>query len=192
MRESIKLALVLGLMCSICGALVVFVGERTEFRRASAADARRLAAARSVLPPFDPALAKTIDVKDHGATLLVNRGDGRFLGAALEGVSNNGYGGEMRLMVGFDADGRVVDFAPVALLETPGLGTKIATEGFRASFRGRSVSGSWKITKDGGEIDAVTSATISSRAAVEAVGNASSRFVDMRDAGVFEAQGRKL
>ena len=82
----------------------------------------------------------------------------------------------MRLSVGFDAGGRVVDVVVVDAHETPGLGAKIASEGFRRGFRGRPYNGVWKVRKDGGDIDAVTSATISSRAAVEAVADAASRF----------------
>ena len=119
------------------------------------------------------------DGADGSAFVAFDSG-GAFAGAAIVGVSRHGYGGEVRLMVGFDAEGRLLDFAVIEGHETPGLGAKIAREEFRSGFRGRPFDGDWRVRKDGGEIDAVTSATISSRAAVEAVAAAAARFPAIR------------
>lgn len=176
MRELIRLSLFLAFACAVCGALLALVGGSTAEARASADDARRAKAARSVLPAFDPAEAEISEAAEFGAFVLRKRSTGEFMGASIEGASPHGYAGEVRLAVGFDAEGKVVDFAVVAAHETPGLGAKIGQDKFRAGVRGRPFDSLWKVSGDGGDIDAVTSATISSRAAVEAVADASAKF----------------
>jgi electron transport complex protein RnfG len=94
---------------------------------------------------------------------------GQFVATAVEGRSRNGYGGEIVMMVGITAAGKVLDFKILSAKETPGLGTKIATPGFRSRIQGRALDANWMVRKDGGEIDGVTAATISSRAALEAI-----------------------
>ena len=92
-------------------------------------------------------------------------------GYAIE-VAPNGFGGEIRMMVGVDKEGNVLNISVISQTETAGLGSVVAAgtsagEAFRSQFTGKS--GTLAVTKDGGVIDAVTSATISSRAVVEGV-----------------------
>ena len=91
-----------------------------------------------------------------------------------------GFGGVVRLMVGFTPEGEVVNVNVLEQTETPGLGTKMADEGnvLLASVKGRKleskklVDGKLAVTKDGGDVDALTAATISSRAYVDAINRA--------------------
>lgn len=97
------------------------------------------------------------------------------MGYAVETASKNGFSGMIRMVVGFDATGRVLNVNVLEQNETPGLGTKMADEGnpLFASFEGRN-PGEMKLAvkKDGGDVDALTAATISSRAYVDAMARA--------------------
>ena len=93
-------------------------------------------------------------------------------GRAAIGVSHSGYGGDIKLMVGFKEDGKtVISYKVLAAAETPGLGMKLTTPEFAGQFRGKDAT-HLKVSKDGGEIEASTSATITSRAVCEAIADA--------------------
>jgi electron transport complex protein RnfG len=96
----------------------------------------------------------------------------------------SGFSGEVRIMCGFEADGTIRNYEVLSHAETPGLGSKMATW-FCDSTGSRSVIGknaetaSLYVTKDAdknGEIEAITAATISSRAFLEAMRNAYEAF----------------
>ncbi|MDR0811251.1 MAG: RnfABCDGE type electron transport complex subunit G, partial [Paludibacter sp.] len=103
--------------------------------------------------------------------------DGNFVGAAVESVSHKGFSGDIRVMVGFDKDGNIVDYSVLEQKETPGLGTKM-TDWFKTAKGAQDIRGKnpaknkLQVSKDGGEVDAITAATISSRAFLDAVINA--------------------
>lgn len=81
-----------------------------------------------------------------------------------------GYGGEISILVGVDSDFNVKQVIILSHTETPGLGARITEESFTSQFKGLSV-GDIALKKEGGKIDAITGATISSRAVVEAIRN---------------------
>ena len=85
-------------------------------------------------------------------------------------VSPNGFGGAIDMMVGISADGTVTGVAIVSQSETASLGANCTREDFRAQFTGRS--GTLAVSKDGGEIDALTGATVTSRAVTQGVNTA--------------------
>jgi Na+-translocating ferredoxin:NAD+ oxidoreductase subunit G len=105
-------------------------------------------------------------------TFFVAKQDGKIVAVAVEGRSKNGYGGDVVLMVGMSADGKLINYEILTATETPGLGTKIAGDLFKAPLKGRPLDASWIVKKDGGQVDAVTAATISSRAALECIRDA--------------------
>ena len=76
----------------------------------------------------------------------------------------------MELIVGFLLDGTINGYKVIDQKETPGLGTKVTESKFSEQFKGMNPgSNRFKVRQDGGEIDAVTSATISSRAIIDAI-----------------------
>lgn len=99
---------------------------------------------------------------------------GKFLGAAVESTTM-GFGGELKVLVGFDADGKVLGYTILQTAETPGLGAK-ADKWFQAGGKGNIVgktpSEPLTVSKDGGDIDAITASTITSRAFLKAVNQA--------------------
>ena len=97
-------------------------------------------------------------------------------GYTAEGTCKDGYGGDITLMVGFKKDKKtVISYKVLAASETPGLGMKLKTPEFAGQFAGRDGS-ALKVKKDGGEIEAITSATITSRAVCRAIADAQSKL----------------
>ena len=97
-------------------------------------------------------------------------------GYTAEGTCKDGYGGDITLMVGFKTDKKtVISYKVLAASETPGLGMKLKTPEFADQFKGKNGT-SLKVRKDGGEIEAITSATITSRAVCRAIADAQSKL----------------
>lgn len=111
------------------------------------------------------------------------RQNGYIRAFAIKTNSRKGFGGKMELMVGISIDGVILNYEVLKHQETPGLGTKIAEEKFKTQFVGLSPKKDLKIRQDGGEIDAVTAATISSRAATEAVQRAYTAYRKLSSKG---------
>ena len=132
-------------------------------------------AVQNVLPEFDNTEISEQTIDDMTIVVYTATKDADTVGYAVETMSKNGFGGAIRLMVGFGADGKILNVNVLQQAETPGLGTKMADEGnpLLASIQNKN---SWevdfKVKKDGGELDALTAATISSRAYYEAVARA--------------------
>ena len=107
---------------------------------------------------------------------------GKFLGAAVESTTM-GFGGELKVLVGFDAEGKVLGYTILQASETPGLGAK-ADKWFQAdgkgSIIGKTAAQALTVNKDGGDIDAITASTITSRAFLKAVNQAYSVY-DAKD-----------
>ena len=168
MRDILKLTLELALISAISAGLLAFVSSRTQTARERAAEAKRLDAARKVL---HLEADETFRFDETGGVFFAEK-DGHATKFAVESLSEHGYGGPIRVIVAADAAGRVIDFAVIQSSETPGLGSKIAGEKFASGLRGKPLDADWRVRQDGGDIDAVTSATISSRAACEAIAKA--------------------
>lgn len=107
----------------------------------------------------------------------------KLIAVAVETFDNNGYGGQIKSMVGFDAEGNIVNYAILAMSETPGLGEKV-TSWFKTKRNNQDIRGkkpseeSFKVSKDGGEIDAITASTITSRAFLASVKTAYNVFME--------------
>ncbi len=168
----VRLVFVLTVICAVSSALLAAVFKLTEVPISAALEERIRAAAASVMPA---GLSKPEKVEQGGNTFFVAKQDGKIVAVATEGRSKNGYAGDVVLMVGMSADGKLVNYEVISASETPGLGTKIASNAFKNPLKGRLLDGSWKVKKDGGEVDAVTAATISSRAALDCIRDAISK-----------------
>jgi Na+-translocating ferredoxin:NAD+ oxidoreductase subunit G len=141
-----------------------------------AAKAKQENAIKEVLPAFD-SLYSYKTLPDNGTdSLVINRaykGD-TLVGTAVGTYSNRGYAAtQIQLMVGFLPDGTIQNISVVQQKETPGLGTKMMEPKFKDQFNKKNPSEfSLKVKKDGGQVDAITAATISSRAFCDAVDRA--------------------
>ena len=102
---------------------------------------------------------------------------GKITSYAIRTISHKGYSGDIVIMVGFDTQGKIINTAVVEHKETPGLGSKMSEAKFSNQFIDLDPESSTvKVTKDKGEIDAITAATISSRAFCDAVNKAHEIF----------------
>ena len=136
-------------------------------------------ALNQVLPEYEATTSQTIEVNSlpivaHTATVA-----DKAVGYAVESISKNGFGGTVRLMVGFDTVGKIININVLEQKETPGLGTKMAEENnvLLLSLKDKNAAEvNMTVKKDGGDIDALTAATISSRAYAEAVAVAYEAF----------------
>jgi electron transport complex protein RnfG len=174
MKDTIKLILVLTIICAVSSALLAAVYSKTKDPIAASLERRTAGAAAKVMPA-GASLPEKRQVGDE-TFFVAKREDGQIAAVAVEGRSKNGYGGEIVLMVGLGADGRLVNYQKLVASETPGLGTKIESDVFRRPLLGRPLNGGWRVKKDGGEVDAITAATISSRAALECIRDAIAKY----------------
>lgn len=190
MKSSLKnMVLVLFTITLIASAGVGAVNMITEEPIAAAKAKAVQDALKQVLPAFDTTedAEQTIDgltIKTYKALAA-----GETVGYAVETATKEGFGGMVRLMVGFDAEGRILNINVLEQSETPGLGTKMCDEGnpLITSFKGKKPAEmTLKVRKDGGDIDALTAATISSKAYTDAVARAYTAFTKA-DGGQTEA-----
>jgi electron transport complex protein RnfG len=138
-------------------------------------------AIKMVLPEFDHLTSKKVLAYDKSDSLLFTyayKGESNELvGVAVNSFSDEGFSGRVEIMVGFLPDGTINNTAVMAHKETPGLGTKMADPSFKDQFKGKNPENfKLKVTKDGGDVDAITAATISSRAFTDAVDRAYKTF----------------
>lgn len=176
-RESTFLNMVLTLfvITLITSAGVGSVYEITKEPIARAQLAKKIAAIKTVVPDFDnnPIDEQYVLQTDAGPLMIYPaKKNGVIVATAVETFSPNGFGGEVRLMVGLLPDGSIHDIAVIQHKETPGLGDKMETakSDFIRQFQGKNAgSFTLRVKKDGGDVDAITAATISSRAFCDAV-----------------------
>ena len=92
------------------------------------------------------------------------------VGYAVNTYSKKGFAGKITLMAGFKPDGTILNIKVLEQKETPGLGTKMTEPAFKDQFTDKDPAQfNLKVKKDGGSVDAITAATISSRAFCDAV-----------------------
>ena len=176
----LRLTIVLTAVSAVSALLVAAAGVLTETPIRVARARAHAALLRQVLPPDVPEPVEQAVLRPDGSTNFVYyAADGAI---ALEAESPHGYGGPLRLLVGFDREGALYSFQVLEHSETPGLGAELASprNPLLASARGRAAAGTdWTVAKDGGDIAALTAATISSRAACEALAQAAERLAQI-------------
>jgi electron transport complex protein RnfG len=175
------MALCLSAVCLICSAVVGGAYALTKEPIDEAAKAKTTASIARVLPAFtaEPELG-TIEL--NGANYTYYRVPGT--GVAIISATS-GFGGILSLMVGIAEDGTIHNTTVLSHSETPGLGAKCATdERFLSQFRGIDPAAKTiAVKKDGGDLDAITASTITSRAYALAVSNAVDVFKQLKQGG---------
>ena len=110
-------------------------------------------------------------IQTDGRTFIVYNNE---KGAAVQS-STMGFGGELKVLVGFDQEGNILGYTLLEHQETPGLGAKADQwfqEGQKGNIIGKNPAEPLIVSKDGGQVDAITASTITSRAFLLAVNNA--------------------
>jgi electron transport complex protein RnfG len=168
----------------ISGLSLGFVNDITKGPKAKAKLERKIKALQLVLPQFDNnPVTEMKKIKSDKAKdsleLYAALKEQQLVGMAVVASSEKGFSGLIKLMVGFKKDGIIKNIVVLEQKETPGLGTKMKDEKFIKQFREIDVSSfNLKVKKDGGDVDALTGATISSRAFSEAVQLAHEEFLN--------------
>ncbi len=173
MRKTLSLIVSLTAISAVCAAILAFLNAKTKEPIRVTGERKALNAASAVMPS---SVAKGKVEKVADGEFVGRDATGAVAGYAIEGEGKNGYGGPVRLMVGFEADAKtVVSYKTLKASETPGLGMKLNEPGFSAQFGGKDASKALKVDKDGGEITPITAATITSRAVCEAIADAQTK-----------------
>ena len=178
-------------ICVVAGAILAGVNQMTTEPIAASKAASLEAAINAVTPEFDnkPAEESYMAATYDGDSLRIyptKKGD-ELVGVAVESSTKKGFGGEIKVVVGFDPDGKLINYSVQKHSETPGLGSKMQ-EWFRTDKNKQSVIGrtltedGLKVSKDGGDVDAITAATISSRAFLDAINRAYSAYKSVDEA----------
>ena len=142
-----------------------------------------------MLPAFDETTNAELTIDELPITVYTATKEGVVSGYAVQTMTKQGFGGTIRMMVGFTPDGEVVNVNVLEQSETPGLGTKMTDEGnpLITSFKGKNPADmKLAVKKDGGDVDALTAATISSRAYVDAMNRAWTAYKNV-SAGIAPA-----
>lgn len=156
----------------VMSAALAFVYSATKDPIAAAVKAKEVNAIKEVLPAFnnDPlSEGKEID----GIVFYKAMLDGKTVGYAAKTYTDKGYSGRFDLMVGFLPDGKINNIVVLQQKETPGLGSNMTKPKFHDQFINVNITElkdqRLTVKKDGGTIDAISAATISSRAYCDAI-----------------------
>ena len=184
-----NMLLSLGLITIVAAGLLGGVYVLTADKIAETELNAQIAAISEVAPEFDNnPLEEFISSKVGVDSLIMEvypaRNDGKLVGAAVKSVTNNGFSGEIVIMFGFNEDGSVKNYRVLKHAETAGLGSKMQ-EWFSESKGTQSILGlnpaknNMRVSKDGGDVDAITAATITSRAFLDALNNAHAAYMEL-------------
>lgn len=157
----VQLVVTLFLISAICAVLLGMVNNITAGPIAAANEAATNAAMQAVLPADS---YEQVEYTGGNAlvTAVYKAGDAGY----VVQVAPSGFGGNLDVMVGVGADGTCTGVSIISHAETSGLGANATKEDFRAQFVGKA---NVAVTKDGGDIAALTGATITSRAVCDGV-----------------------
>jgi len=210
MKQALTLSLALAVVCASAAGILAFAEHKTAPARARAQARQQSESMAQVLPPFSntPA-AEPIAVNIATGTVYfypARNAAGQIIAYAGEGTSTAGYGGELRVLVGLTPAGDVLAVVVSAHSETPGLGTQV-TDRQRQQTLGAILrrtpqpdadalapnlyldqfqrynlvnDAPLRMAADGGAIQAVSGATVSSRAVSEAVNQVANAFAQLQ------------
>jgi len=168
----------------VAGVSLGYINDLTKGPKEAARLTRKTEALKSVLPDFSNNPVEEMELIAYGDVAdsleyYPAFGDNVPVGAAVTGSSNRGFNGLIKVMVGFNQDGSIKNIVVLEQKETPGLGTKIKDDPFISQLREKDpATFRLKVKKDQGDVDALTGATISSRAFLEATQKAYDAFMN--------------
>lgn len=168
-----NMAIVLTVISVVAAAALAYVNEVTKGPIAEIQQKNEAQAIKTVLCDDNAVITDIIVNGDVTLYLTAN-------GAAVKTVDpkNESFSGGLTIMVGLDKEFKVLGYTVLVSNETPGLGAKAAEwfqEGGKGNIIGR-VAGQFKTSKDGGDVDAITASTITSRSFLRAVNNAYAEY----------------
>jgi len=188
-----KMVTALSLVCFIGSASLGGIYALTKDKISETRKLQKQNTIKTVLPSFDnDPLENIIKSPVDGDTIYFYKAmqEGKWVGTAVETFTNKGFSGNIKLMVSFTPDGEIYNISVLEHHETPGLGDKMEKEksldkntgkSWSSQFEGKNPAGfRLRVKKDGGDVDAITAATISSRAFCDAVQRGYDEFMKMK------------
>ena len=172
----LNMTVVLTVISVIAGGLLAYVNGVTESPIREIKEKALADGIKSVLQANE-ATVQQIDTIDGGLAIVYKTDKG----TAVQAINNSAFGGSIKVLVGFDAEGTILGYSVLEHAETPGLGAK-AGEWFQKGAKGdiigkQPAKNNLTVSKDGGEVDAITASTITSRAFLGAVNDAYKAYV---------------
>ena len=157
---------------AVCSSLLAGVYALTKEPIDTAAKAKNEAAIKEVLPASAATIEEERTIDFEGASYAYNLAydeQGNTVGCAIN-VAPVGFGGPISIKVGFDANGVIWNTKVLSQAETPGLGAKCVEPAFSDQFKGFDpAQKKLAVRKDGGDVDAITASTITSRAYADGI-----------------------
>ncbi|GAB7022346.1 RnfABCDGE type electron transport complex subunit G [Salidesulfovibrio brasiliensis] len=183
MNDILKMMAVLSIICGLAGTSLTALKQATEpMIEEQVLTYVQAPAIKTVLSGYDNDPIKDrkdFDMGGRTVTAFPAIKDGRLMSVAFE-TSGKGYGGDIGVMVGFDVNSDTLSGIGITTMkETPGVGTRVAEHGFTTQFKGHGIE-SVELKKQGGDIDAVAGATISSTGTTAAVQKAVSIYKSLK------------
>ncbi len=171
MKDNIIQIAKLFLVAVVSAFLLSYVYSVTKEPIEKAKNAEITEAIKSVIPNIsdqmiikDTSLVSDIESIPLKVYIILNS-DSTVYSYSVLSYTKKGYGGTITMMIGVDKEFKITGIYPLEFSETPGLGTKMTENKFKDQFLSKSLSNfKFKVNKDGGDIQAITSATITSRA----------------------------
>ena len=178
----LNMVLVLTGVAVVMGGILAYVNHLTEGPINEQKEKALADGIKTVMVCDDLVVANTDTVRQNDAkgkelTYIIYQTkdkQGKDLGAAVESTTG-GFGGDLKVLVGFDPDGKILGYTILETAETPGLGAKADTwfqKDGKGDIIGKDPAEPLTVSKDGGKVDAITASTITSRAFLLAVNNA--------------------
>ncbi|MCF8374476.1 MAG: RnfABCDGE type electron transport complex subunit G [Bacteroidales bacterium] len=190
----INMVLTLLIVALVASSALGYIYELTKEPIRLAKEKKVTDAVKAVLPPFDnlgaPYKLMPTDEKDSLEFFPAFNAEGELVGTAVKSFTNKGFSGYIAIMAGITTDGNISGYAILEHKETPGLGTKMdpwfkspdnPEKNLKRNILGMNpLANKMIVKKDGGEVDAITAATISSRAFLDAVNRAARTLAEQK------------
>ncbi len=185
-KESTFVSMVLTLLIVtfVASASLGYLYELTKGPIEASKLAKQNNAIKQVVPEFDNEPGNesyTIDIDGGTLEFFPAKKNGELVGTAVSTFTNKGFSGNIKIMVGLLPDGTIHNISVLEHKETPGLGDKMQKNksDWSIQFNGKNPANfQLKVTKDGGDVDAITASTISSRAFCDAVERAYNTYME--------------
>ncbi len=196
-ESTLKNMVVVLLIVSLVSATSLgYIYELTKNPIASAKLAKKLAAIELVVPKFtnnpNAQMFKVAsDIEGDSLEFYPAYNNDELIGIAVKSFSDKGFTKRIYIMVGFLTDGTIKNIQVLEHAETPGLGDKMTKKksNWSEQFNNKNPNKfKLKVTKDGGDVDAITAATISSRAFTDAVDRAFKAFMKTKDSNILSSK----
>lgn len=179
-----NMLLALTIICCIAAALLSFVYQGTLPSIEKQKEDTLQNAIVAVTPEFDNTPnteSVTVDINGDNFILYPAKKGDQLVGVAIESITHRGFSGDVKVLVGLDSESNVLNYSVLEHAETPGLGSKMEdwfrVEGTQHNVIGMSLKAPLAVSKDtGGSVDAITAATISSRAFLDALNKAQQAY----------------